>query len=109
MKAAVRVICRPETALGFALSGLQPIEATTGDAAAASLAGLAATPGKGGIVLIESALHGALPPTTRRQILRDGAPLLMPFPGPEVAAGAAHDEELLEVLRRAIGYRLRLR
>lgn len=109
MKAAVRAICGREAALGVALAGLSPIEATTGADAAAALGRLARTPGKGGVVLIEQALYDALPAAARRQIRKDGAPILVPFPGPaSLAAGAAPEQELLEVLRRAVGYRMRL-
>ena len=87
MKAAVRAICGREAALGVALAGLSPIEATTGADAAAALGRLARTPGKGGVVLIEQALYDALPAAARRQIRKDGAPILVPFPGPGVARG----------------------
>ncbi len=110
MKAGVRVICRHETALGIGLAGLAAIEAATGDEADAAIAALATTPAKGGVIFIEAALHDALPASTRRQIKRDGVPLLMTFPGPgALRAGVAPEQELLEVLRRAIGYRVRLR
>lgn len=110
MKASIRAICRHETALGLALAGLAPIEAADGAEAARAIASLGHTPGKGGVILIERALHDALPPATRRQLQRDAAPILMPFPGPSAAAVAgAPDEELMEILRRAIGYRVRLR
>ena len=104
MKAPVRVICRHETALGIALAGVAPIEVATAAEAAAALARL------GGVVLIEQPLYDLLPTTTRRQIRKAGLPIVMPFPGPApLAAGIAPEEELLEVLRRAIGYRVRLR
>jgi vacuolar-type H+-ATPase subunit F/Vma7 len=110
VKAAVRVICRHDTALGVALAGVAPIEAETGGEAAAALAGLAGAPARGGIVLIEAALYDALPGGLRRQLHRDGTPIVMPFPGPApLAPGAAPEDELLEVLRRAVGYRVRLR
>lgn len=110
MRAAVRAICRRESALGIALSGIAPIEASSGAEAAAALAGLAHAPAKGGLVLIEASLYDALPPGIRRQIHKDGAPILVPFPGPApLPAGAAPEQELLEVLRRAIGYRVRLK
>jgi vacuolar-type H+-ATPase subunit F/Vma7 len=110
MKTPVRVICRRETALGIALAGIAPIEATTGAEAAVALAALAHTPGKGGIVLIEAALHAELPAATLRQIRKDGAPILQPFPGPApLAPGAVPEQELFDVLRRAVGYRMRLR
>lgn len=110
MRTELRVICRPETALGIGLAGVAPIPAVDGAAAAAALAALGGAPGKGGVIFIESSLHDALPAATRRQIRRDGAPILMPFPGPgELGAGTAPEKELLDVLRRAIGYRVRLR
>lgn len=109
MKTPVRVLCRREAALGIALAGLAPIEAATGADAAAALAGLAHTPARGGIVLIEAGLYDGLPASVRRQIRKDGAPILVPFPGPApLPAGAAPEQELLEVLRRAVGYRVRL-
>jgi vacuolar-type H+-ATPase subunit F/Vma7 len=109
VRAQVHVICRPETALGVALAGLAPIEAHTGADAAASLAGLATEPARGGIVLVEATLYDALPGTLVRQLRKDGAPIVMPFPGPTRALGVAPETELLEILRRAIGYRMRLR
>ena len=110
MKVAVSAICRREAALGLALAGLAPIEAANGAEAAAALARLARTPGKGGVVLIEAALHDALPGMVRRQLRREGQPVVMPFPSPgALPAGVAPEEELLELLRRAIGYRVRLR
>ena len=110
MKAQVHVLCRRQTALGIALAGIAPIEVATGADAAAALTQLARTPGKGGIVLIEAPLYDALPGTTRRQLRKDGMPIVMPFPGPApLAAGAVPEQELLDVLRRAVGYRMRLR
>lgn len=110
MKAPVRAICRREAALGIALAGLAPIEAATGADAAAALAALARTPARGGVVLVEATLYAALPAAVRRQIRKDGAPILVPFPGPApLPPGAAPEQELLEVLRRAIGYRVRLK
>lgn len=110
MKVPVRVICRRETALGMALAGLAPIEAKTGTDGAIALDALAHTPGKGGVILVEQAIYDALPAATRRQIRREGVPIVMPFPGPApLPIGTAPEEELLEVLRRAVGYRLRLR
>lgn len=110
MRAAVHAICRRESSLGLALAGVAPIEASTGADAAAALADLAHAPARGGVVLIEAHLYDALPPAVRRQIHRDGAPILVPFPGPApLPAGASPEQELLEVLRRAIGYRVRLK
>ena len=110
MRASVHAICRREAALGVALAGIAPIEASTAADVAAALAALAHGPARGGLVLIEASLYDALSPAIRRQIHKDGAPILVPFPGPApLPAGAAPEQELLEVLRRAIGYRVRLK
>ncbi|HTR50396.1 MAG TPA: V-type ATP synthase subunit F [Kofleriaceae bacterium] len=106
MKTALRVLCRRPTAIGIALAGIAPIEADDAEAAAAALA----RTHDAGIVLVEQALYDALPPALVRAIRRAGSPILLPFPGPAAAArAAAPEQELLEVLRRAIGYRVRLR
>jgi vacuolar-type H+-ATPase subunit F/Vma7 len=109
MNARVRAICTPEVALGFALSGIAPIEAANGEEAARALDVLASTSARGGVVFIESALYDALPAGKRRQVHREGMPILMPFPSPAVEPGTAPEQDLLEVLRRAVGYRVRLR
>jgi len=109
VNARIRAICTHETALGIALSGIAPIEAATGAEAAAALDALARTPAHGGVVFIEQALYDALPAAKRRQIRRDGLPILMPFPSPAAERDAAPEQELLDVLRRAVGYRVRLR
>jgi len=110
MKTPVRVICRHETALGIALAGVEPIEVATGAEAATALAALAPTPHKGGIILVEATLYETLPQATRRQIRKEGAPIVMPFPGPAPQELAVSPErELLDLLGRAVGYRVRLR
>jgi vacuolar-type H+-ATPase subunit F/Vma7 len=109
MNARLRAICTHETALGFALSGIAPIEAANGAEAAAALDVLARTPARGGVIFIESNLYDALPGATKKQIRREGTPILMPFPSPSTEHGVSPEHELLEVLRRAVGYRLRLR
>ncbi len=111
MNTPIRAVCRRPAALGLGLAGLACTEAGDGAAAAAAIAALDRAAGAGGaLILIERALYDALPAGLRRQVERDGAPLLMPFPGPALGlTGAAEEEELLELLRRSVGYRLRLR
>jgi len=110
VKAAVRALCRPEVALGLGLAGLASIEVTDAEAAAAAIRDLASAPAAGGVILIERSLFDGLPPALRRQVERDGEPILVPFPGPTPSLGARPpDEDVLEILRQAIGYRVRLR
>ncbi|MBK9034731.1 MAG: hypothetical protein IPL61_26280 [Myxococcales bacterium] len=108
MRAPIRVVCRRPAALGLGLAGLACTEAPDGATAAAAIATIEAA--GGAVILIERALYDELPGALRRQVERDGAPLLMPFPGPTLdATGAAPEQELLDLLRRSVGYRVRLR
>ena len=86
------VVCRPEHASGFRLAGLPVRAAATAEAAAAAIAGVA------GLVLLEDALQ---PVRSREGVV------LVPFPGPTWSEDA-QDDRVLEILRRAIGYRVRL-
>lgn len=107
MELSVRVVCRPELAAGFELAGLRADTAADGAGARALLAALADDPGVG-IVLLEEHLQRALPAEFAQRLERQPRPLVTPFPSPSFEAGAAAEEALLEILRRAIGYRVRL-
>lgn len=110
MRATIRAIARHPAALGLGLAGLRCTEAADGNAAAAAIVALAGEPAAGGVIFIEQALYDALPRPLRRALARAGVPILMPFPSPALdGAGPAPEAELLEILRRSIGYRLRLR
>ncbi len=61
-----------------------------------------------GIVLVEDGLHRGLPAELVQRLERAARPLVATFPGPHLAAPEAAEEAVLEILRRAIGYRVRL-
>lgn len=108
MKAEVRVLCRPGTAAGFALAGLRPVEAEDPAASAQRLLELLGEENVG-VVLIEDSLHHLLPPELRRQLARRPAPMIVPFPTATwTAPPAGADGYIAELLRQAIGYRVRL-
>jgi vacuolar-type H+-ATPase subunit F/Vma7 len=107
MELSVRVVCRPELAAGFELAGLRADTALDGRSARERLAELADDPGVG-IVLLEERLQRALPADFALRLERQPRPLVSVFPSPGFAAGAATEEAVLEILRRAIGYRVRL-
>lgn len=111
MKAPVRAICSRPVALGLALAGVTPLEAETGDEAAAAIDELAELPAAGGVIFIERRLLDALPPATVRRLRKAGMPILVPFPGPAIGGEAERgaEDEILDILRQAVGYRLRLR
>jgi vacuolar-type H+-ATPase subunit F/Vma7 len=103
VRAGLHVVCRHHAALGVALAGVAPIECESPAAAASAIDAL------DGVVLVEEPLYAALPAATLRRIRKHGTPILIPFPGPTRAGGEPPEHELLEVLRRAVGYRMRLR
>jgi vacuolar-type H+-ATPase subunit F/Vma7 len=107
MDLSVRVVCRPEISAGFELAGLRASTATDGVGARAQLAALAGDPGVG-IILLEDRLQWALPADLAQRLERQPRPLVATFPSPRFGAAEAAEEALLEVLRRAIGYRVRL-
>jgi vacuolar-type H+-ATPase subunit F/Vma7 len=88
MAYALRVLCRPEVAAGFALAGLRPVEASTPAAGAAAVRDLLAQPDVG-VALVQDTFYEALPADLRR-------------PG-----GA--EAYIVELLRQVIGYRVRLK
>jgi vacuolar-type H+-ATPase subunit F/Vma7 len=105
----VRVLCRPEIAAGFALAGLQSVEAATPEAGAERLRGMLEQP-EVGVVLVEEGFYDGLPDDVRRLLGRRPLPLVVPFPEP--AWGEQRDGSeayIVELLRQVIGYRVRLK
>ncbi len=108
MSYRVEVLCRPATAAGFALAGFRPVEAETPIEGAERLTVMTAQPGLG-VVLIEEPLYRALSEEKRRQIAARPLPLIVPFPGPPWGGAVeGPDRYIVELLRQAIGYRVRL-
>ncbi|MFN8583218.1 MAG: V-type ATP synthase subunit F [Gemmatimonadaceae bacterium] len=106
---AVRVVGRPGACAGFALAGIPVAEVDDVQSTTRLLATLTARSDIG-VVLVEQDLLDALAEADRRALLRRATPIVVPFPGPawaEVPTSA--DAYVLELLRRAIGYRVRLR
>ncbi len=99
----VQVICRPELVAGFRLAGVAPLEAVHAAEAAVLLRSAAAHRDTGVILVQDDLLAGAPahPP--------GALPMVVPFPGPKslesMESPAAY---VAEILRRAIGYRVRL-
>jgi vacuolar-type H+-ATPase subunit F/Vma7 len=62
-----------------------------------------------GVVLLEDRLYDDLPEETRRAISSSPLPMVVPFPGPTWAVRPPAEEYIVELLRQAIGYRVRIR
>lgn len=108
MKTRTRVLCTPEVAPGFRLAGLEPIEARPGIEGTTRLADLRSRP-EVGVVLLEESLYDGLSELELRALEREARPLVVPFPGPVWAPPPSPEEYVVELLRRAIGYRVKLR
>jgi vacuolar-type H+-ATPase subunit F/Vma7 len=61
------------------------------------------------VIFVEESLHRALPEKLRAALERRVLPMVVPFPGPRTEPGPSVEEELVEMLRSAIGHRVRLR
>ena len=107
MRASVRVLCLPEVAAGFALAGVAVDTTTLASDPGASLARLL---GRGdiGVLLVEDRIYQALEDEVRRRADRSTTPVVVPFPSPSWEAAPPAEQYVVELLRRAIGYRVRL-
>jgi vacuolar-type H+-ATPase subunit F/Vma7 len=104
----VCVLCRPATAAGFRLAGLRPHLAEDPAEGAARLAALLEDPSVG-VVLVQEDFYSALPEAQRRTLSRLPLPMVVPFPAPSAGLAArAPDAFIAELLRQAIGYRVRI-
>jgi vacuolar-type H+-ATPase subunit F/Vma7 len=108
MSTQVRVVCRPAVAPGFALAGLQADPLGPTESLEALFAGFARRP-EVGVVLLQEEIYDGLPEEVRGRLDRSAHPFVVPFPGPAWEALAPAEERVIELLRRAIGYRVRLR
>lgn len=105
---STRVVCRPAIAPGFALAGLASIAADDAVGAAARLDELA-NRSDVGVVLLEDALWRGIPDEVRRRFEASPTPVVVPFPGPSWVPRPPAEAYVVEMLRQAIGYRVRLR
>ena len=107
MKRSVAVACTPGVAPGFALAGLHTHVPTAEQDTAALIRDLAHQ--GTGVLLIEDGLLGDLDPDVRRRVQSLPTPIVVPFPGPSTLGHVAPMDYVVDLLRRAIGYRVHLR
>ena len=108
MALSLRVVCRPTLAAGFELAGLTVTRAADATAAADVMRRLLTDP-RAGVVLIDEALYRGLPHDLTTRFDRQALPVLAPIPEPAWDERAAAESYILEILRQAIGYRVRPR
>jgi vacuolar-type H+-ATPase subunit F/Vma7 len=101
------VIASSGLSAGFGLAGVRVVEAASGQDAAREIARVADAP-DAGVVIIEEPLYREIPEDVRRGFTRSPVPVVIPVPGPDWASEVTAHEYIVEILRRAIGYRVRL-
>lgn len=109
MSASVRVLASPAIAAGFRLAGLSAVDVDVVESRATEqLLATVARPNVG-ILVVEQSLLDAIPDDVRMEIEHRILPIIVPMPTPNWGATRSDAEAyILELLRRAIGYRVRL-
>jgi vacuolar-type H+-ATPase subunit F/Vma7 len=107
MSASVAVLCRESVATGFALAGVVAEAVVDTPDASACLETLLGREDVG-VVLVEDDLWAGLTADVRRRAERGTRPVVVPFPSPGRPAGVPAHDHIIEILRRAIGYRVHL-
>jgi vacuolar-type H+-ATPase subunit F/Vma7 len=108
MSYRIHVVAPPGIAAGFRLAGLAVGEASTPREAEDLLRTEAACP-DAGVILVQQALYDALPLVMRRELERRPLPIVVPVPAAQWAEARRRPEDyILELLQRAVGYRVRL-
>ena len=102
----VRIVSRPVLASGFELAGLSVTRAEDGAAAAEAIRRWAAESDVG-VVLVDDGLYRALPSDFLARLDRQALPIVAPVPTPRWDERSEAEAYILEILRQAIGYRVR--
>ncbi len=105
MELKVEVLCTAPVAAGFALAGVDAVRAEPSGAAEA-LARICED-ARVGVVLVEDTLHRALGADVRARLDRVATPVVVPFPAPTWEKRGIAEQYVLEILRQAVGYRVR--
>lgn len=100
-------ISSPGLSAGFALAGVPVLEATDSTDAALRIERLLRDANTS-VLIIDEPLFRGLSEELRRSLHRSAFPVVIPVPGPDWTKESTAHEYIVEILRRAIGYRVRL-
>lgn len=105
----VEAVCPEAVVPALRATGIPVHRAASADEALAQIEEIAGR-GEAGVILLESGLHDELEAAGRLPGPgRLGGAAVLRFPGPEWIERPPAEEYILELLRRAVGYRVRLR
>lgn len=103
------VITDPDTALGFCLTGVQVHEVSDEEAGATQLLTLLRSK-EAGIVIYNEEFQSALPAKSRVALEESITPVFFAIPVAQAQrAGEPREQYLARLLRRAIGYQVKIR
>lgn len=101
------VITSSGLSAGFALAGVPVFEISNSLDAARKIKS-SADEENVGVVIIDELLYRDIPEEARRNLEKSAIPVIIPVPGPDWTMESSAHEYIVEILRRAIGYRVRL-
>jgi vacuolar-type H+-ATPase subunit F/Vma7 len=101
-------VSRPELAVGLELAGLPVTRVADAGEAATAVRRLAADV-EVGLVLVDADLYRALPRDLTMRLDRQALPVIIPVPPTRWDERSEAEAYILEILRQAIGYRVRAR
>jgi len=101
------VITSPGLSAGFALAGVPVFEASDGADAARQIGHLVDDM-NAGVIIMDEPLYEDLPEEIKRDLRKSAHPVVIPVPGPDWTTETTAHEYIVEILRRAIGYRVKL-
>jgi vacuolar-type H+-ATPase subunit F/Vma7 len=96
-----------QASAGFALAGVPVFPEADGPSAARRIE-LLISESDVGVVMIEEALYRDLPEDLMRVLRDKPVPVVIPMPGPDWAGETTAHDYIVDILRRAIGYRVKL-
>jgi len=105
---AVRTLCSPAVAIGFGLAAVPSDPVRSGADLGAAVDEALRRPDLA-VLLLEEAVYDALSPEAQRRLDRSAVPVVVPFPSPAWRTRRSAEDRVVELLRRAIGYRVKLR
>lgn len=104
----VWVVARPETARGFRLAGL-PVRPAADAPGAEEVIRRLAEEADVAVIFVQRELFDSLGEGLRRTLEATSVPVVVPFPDPSWEEAGPSEEWVVELLRRAVGYRVQLR
>lgn len=108
MKYRLRIVGPESHIAGFRAAGL-PTTIAEPDAVGIAVVHDIIREPDAGIVLTTQDLYDTIAPSLPRWLARRPLPMVVPIPSPEWQARAAAESHIVELLRRAVGYKVRLR